>query len=476
MCGILGIWNCRDAATELVYGLTTLQHRGQDAAGVVTFDGSFHLKKGHGLVSQVFEEKHLQRLRGACGLGHVRYATMGSTDALDAQPIYVNYPYGLAMVHNGNVVNFAELRERLLHEHHRIVDTSNDVALILYTLAAHLEKTDLRAMSIDVLFSCVEATQCEVGGAYSAIAIIANRGLLAFIDPHGFRPLTLGSKTTADGTTYALASESTFFDYLGYETLGDLAPGEALFIDREGKIYRHQGPRMQSAFCVFEYIYFAREDSILRGRLVADERVRMGRALGEAVQAAGLRPDTVIDVPASGYFFASALAEALGIPYRRGLAKNPHVGRSFITATQVQRERVVHQKLNPIAPVVRGRKVAVVDDSIVRGTTSKRLVELLRTAGAKEVYFISAAPPIRYPCVYGIDMSTHEELIASARSVDEVMKFIGADALVYQPLEVLRSLYADFGCCTACFSGEYPTGDHPDVLTRIAQEKASSDR
>ena len=476
MCGILGVWNCDNAAGELVYGLTALQHRGQDAAGVVTFDGSFHIKKGHGLVERVFQDKHLRRLRGSSGLGHVRYATMGSTDVLDAQPIYVNYPYGLAMVHNGNVVNFAEVRETLRHEHHRLVDTSNDVALILYTLAAHLESMDLRTLSVDELFSCVEKTQTEVCGAYSAITVIANKGLLAFTDPHGFRPLTLGSKETDGGTCYALASESTFFDYMGYEILGDLSPGEALFIDAQGTIHRHQGPRERSAFCVFEYIYFAREDSLLRNRLVADERVRMGHALANAVQSAGLQPDTIIDVPASSYFFASALAEALDVPYRRGLAKNPHVGRSFITPTQTQRERVVHQKLNPIRSVIRDRKVAVVDDSIVRGTTSRRLVDMLRAAGAKEVYFISAAPPVRFPCVYGIDMSTHEELVASERSVEQIRRIIGADALVYQPVETLESLYADLGCCTACFSGTYPTGDHPDLLARIAQEKADSDR
>jgi len=476
MCGILGVWRTSDAAEELVNGLTTLQHRGQDAAGVVTFDGAFHVKKGHGLVAQVFESKHLERLRGNCGLGHVRYATMGSTDILDAQPIYVNYPYGLAMVHNGNVVNFAEVRDALLSEHHRLVDTSNDVALLLYTFAAHLEQRNLEQLSVDDIFSCVEATQQRVRGAYSAIVVIANKGLLAFTDRHGFRPLTLGVKDSPSGRDFAFASESTFFDYRGYTRSFDLEPGEAVFIDLDGDVHRHQGPRERGAFCVFEYIYFAREDSVIHDRIVADERVRMGAALADAVREAGVQLDAIIDVPASSYFFASALAEQLGVPYRRGLAKNAHVGRSFITATQTQREKVVHQKLNPIRSVVEGRRIAVVDDSIVRGTTSRRLVSLLRGAGAREVTFISAAPPIRFPCVYGIDMSTERELVAAGRSNDDVREQIGADAVIYQPVERLRELYADLPCCYACFNGDYPTGNDPKLLAQIAAEKSASDR
>ncbi|TFH11530.1 MAG: amidophosphoribosyltransferase [Candidatus Atribacteria bacterium] len=474
MCGILGLWSREDVAQRLLYGMATLQHRGQDAAGAVTFDGMFHIKKGHGLIDQVFGEKHLARLRGCSGLGHIRYATRGSTDPVDAQPVYVNYPYGLAMVHNGNVTNFHAVREALYRDHHRLVDTSNDVALLLYAFAAHLEQRDLANLSIDDLFDCVRETQEYVHGAYAVIAIVANHGMLAFTDPHGIRPLSFGIREK-DGDV-AFASESSTFDYLGYTHCGDLGPGEAVLIDNDMTIHRYQGVQKKPAFCVFEYIYFAREDSILHDRLVADERVRMGHALADSVRQAGIKPDTVIDVPASGYFFASALAEALGVPYRRGLAKNSYIGRSFIASTQDRREHLVKQKLNPIRNVVRGKHVAVVDDSIVRGTTSRHLVTLLRNAGAREVSMLSAAPAIRFPCIYGIDMSTHEELIAADRSTEAIREALGADAVVYQPLESLMNLYSDLPCCYACFNGDYPTGSCSDALRDIAREKKDSNR
>ena len=476
MCGILGVWDRREIAGELIYGLNALQHRGQDAAGVVTFDGVFHVKKGQGLVSQVFQDKHVDRLRGPYGLGHVRYATMGSNDAADLQPLCLNYPYGLAMVHNGNVVNFHEVRDRLAEEHHRLVDTSNDVALILYTLAAQLEQRDLRALSIDDLFACVEATQKQVLGAYSAIAVIANRGLLAFSDPYGIRPIVLGHRDTDHGRAYAVASETTCLDQMGYEYEDDLAPGEMLFIDTEGQVHRRIGQQGRQAFCVFEFIYFAREDSAIHNRLVAHERVRMGKALGHRVREAGIDPEVIIDVPSSGYFFASALAEELGVPYRRGLAKNPHAGRTFITLSQEARERMARQKLNPIRDVVRGKRIAIVDDSIVRGTTARHLVERLRRSGAKEVHFVSAAPPVKYPCIYGIDMSTREELIAVTHTLEQTRDLIGADSLIYQDVDALVDLYQELPSCFACFNGVYPTGDHPELLQQIAREKAASGR
>lgn len=476
MCGILGIWGRGPVASELMLGLATLQHRGQDAAGALTYDGSFHVKIGRGLVSQVFADKHQERLRGAWGLGHVRYATMGSTDVEDAQPVHVSYPYGLAMVHNGNVTNFARVRERLSLEHHRLVSTSNDAALILYTLAAELEQGDLRSLSVSDLFRAVEATQRAIEGAYSAVCLIAGRGMLAFADPHGIRPLVLGRRETSAGEEYAFASETTCLDFLGFDAIGEVGAGEVVFIDARGAIHRHQGVRRREAFCVFEYIYFAREDSAMRGRVVAAERERMGRALADAVREAGVRPDVVIDVPASGYFFAVGLAQALSVPFRRGLAKNHHIGRSFIQPTDEERRRSVRLKLNPIRGVVEGRHIAVVDDSIVRGVTSRRLVELLRSAGAREVTMVSAAPPVRFPCPYGIDMSTTSEIIAARCSENEVRQAIGADGLVYQPLATLASLYADLPVCRACFSGDYPTDIDAATLGRIEREKTSSGR
>jgi amidophosphoribosyltransferase len=474
MCGILGIYGYDDISRELVYGLTALQHRGQDAAGVVTFDQRFRLQKGLGTISHVFCEDDLKKLPGYIGIGHVRYATQGRNDVPDAQPFAVNYPFGLAMVHNGNVLNFGELRRMIFEQHHRLLETSSDLELILYMLAAELERKDLTALSTEDLFSAVEAVQERVVGAYATITIIANRGMLAFNDPRGMRPLVMGKKCSRKGVVYALASETNCFDYLGFESCGDLAPGEAILIDASRNVHRRVCRARKPAFCVFEYIYLAREDSILHGRLVAGERVRMGKRLAKAYRQAGIEADCIIDVPSSGYFFASGMAEELGIPYRRGLAKNNYVGRSFISPTEDERAHTVRQKLNPIRDVIRGRRVAVVDDSIVRGTTSRHLVKLLRDAGAEKVFFVSASPPIRYPCVYGVDMSIKSEMIAANLAVPDIARLLGADGVVYLPLEDLEDLYRDLPICCACFSGEYPTGTSKELLHQIEDERTDS--
>ena len=474
MCGIVGFYGNNEVVYDLVSGLTALQHRGQDSAGIVTFDAIFHVRKALGLVSEVFREEHLRRLQGQIGIGHVRYTTQGTNELLNVQPFAVNYPFGLAMVHNGNVINFKELRKTLYEEHHRLLETSNDLELLLYTFASELETKDLKHLTIDDIFACVAATQHKVLGGYATIMVIANRGFLVFTDPYGIRPLIMGAKTTDTGMMYGFASESTCFDYLGYETVGDLEPGQAIFIDPKLNVYKKTTCQQGKAFCIFEYIYFAREDSIIQNRLVASERVKMGKMLAKTFQNAGLEPDIVIDVPASAYFFASALAEELQIPYRRGLAKNNHIGRSFISPTQKLRERIVRQKLNPIKEIIRGKKVAVVDDSIVRGTTSKHIVKLLRQAGAEKVYFISAAPPIKHPCIYGIDMAISTELIANQSQPDEIGASIGADVLIYQSLKDLKALYHDFPACYACFSGDYPTGNSVEFLQHIEQERICS--
>ncbi|MBS3767740.1 MAG: amidophosphoribosyltransferase [Candidatus Cloacimonetes bacterium] len=474
MCGILGIFGHKDISQDLIYGLVSLQHRGQDAAGAVVFKDNFRIKKGLGLVNEVFKEKHVSRLQGQVGIGHVRYATQGDLETQDSQPFAVNYPYGLAMAHNGNVTNFREIRKYLHDEKHRILTTSNDLELLLYTFAAEMENKNLKQLSVDDIFTVVKATQNRIIGAYSTITIIANKGFLAFKDPYGIRPLALGKKETAQGPVYAFASESTCFDYLGFKTIRELEPGEAVFIDMERNVYSKICVQKQRSFCVFEYIYFAREDSIIHDRLVASERVRMGKALAKKIREKGLKPDIIIDVPSSAYFFASGLAEALDVPYRRGLAKNNHVGRSFIKPLQKEREELVSQKLNPIREVIEGKKVAVVDDSIVRGTTSRHMVKLLRRSGAKKVYFISAAPPIQHPCVYGIDMSIKTELIAGRRDINEIENKIGADALVYQSLEDLKKLYKDMPSCYACFSGQYPTKISEELLNQMEKDRICS--
>ncbi len=474
MCGIVGFMGRTDVAPEIVHGLTSLQHRGQDAAGLVTFDTRFRMKKGLGLAAEVFRNVDLKAFAGPWGLGHVRYATQGKDDLMDAQPFAINYPFGIAMVHNGNVTNFNELRKELFEQKHRLLETSNDLELILYTLASQLEQRRLGNLCAEDIFDSVEETQKAVQGAYSTITIIANEGMLAFTDPYGIRPLVMGRKFTKLGIIYGFASESSTFDYLGYEKVRDLKPGEAIFIDKERQSDTKELTVQGRAFCVFEYIYFAREDSHIHGRLVAGERVRMGKKLAETFRATGLQPDIVVDVPASAYFFASGLAEELGVPYRRGLSKNKYIGRSFISSSQTEREKVVRQKLNPIKEIVEGKKVAVVDDSIVRGTTSKHLVKLLRESGAKEVYFVSAAPPIRFPCIYGIDMSIKREIIAANYEIDGIARYIGADAVIYQSLEDLRELYNDLPCCYACFSGNYPTGIGSEALDEIERERVCS--
>ncbi|HEY3446449.1 MAG TPA: amidophosphoribosyltransferase, partial [Myxococcales bacterium] len=436
---------------------------------IATLDKSFHLKKGLGLVGQVLDAATVKTLAGPCGIGHVRYATQGSRDVLDAQPYAINYPFGLAMVHNGNVINFKDLRRRFT-EKRRLLETSTDLELIVYSLTAALEKTWPRLAPEDV-FAAVSQTQREVIGAYSTLTLLANRGFLAFADPFGVRPLVMGEKQTSKGPAYAFASETACLDCLGYKTVRDLQPGEAIFVDSDFKVHSKVCHPPRRAFCVFEYIYFAREDSVLHGKLVAGERVRMGRRLAQTFRNTGLKPDLVIDVPSSAYFFASALAEELGVPYRRGLAKNPHAGRSFIASTQEQRELIVRQKLNPIRDVVKGKKVAVVDDSIVRGTTSKHIVKLLRESGATAVYFVSASPPVRHPCIYGIDMSLQREMVASGADAQAIAKAIGADAVVYQTLEDLKDLYKDESSCFACFSGEYPIEGSKDFLGDVERER-----
>ena len=478
MCGIVGFIGREKIVYDLIMGLSALQHRGQDAAGVITFQKMFHTKKGLGLVSDVFEQKHIDRLKGNVGIGHVRYTTHGSNELINAQPISTTYPFGIAMAHNGNVTNFEQLTETLYHEYHILPNTTNDLELILYTFTSELQQKSLAKLSPKSIFESVEATQQKVEGAYSAVAVIANHGLLAFCDKHGIRPLVLGKKVTSEGTIYGFASETVCFDLLGYELVRNLEAGEAVYIDMEGVIHSNKLENSpKTAFCVFEYIYFAREDSVIHNRLVAGQRVKMGRALGRKIKALGLKPDIIIDVPSSGYFAASGLSEVLNIPHKRGLVKNNYIGRSFISPYQAEREDLVRRKLNPIRKTIAGRKIAVVDDSIVRGTTSRRLVQLLRDAGALEIYFISAAPPIVSPCMYGIDMSVTTDLIAAHRTHEEVRAYIGADALIYQDVEDLKQIFDEFlPTCMACLTGHYPTPNALAALHDIEAERLSVKR
>ena len=471
MCGILGFTGNKKIVGDLMYGLLTLQHRGQDSAGIVTFDRMFHIKKGKGLVSEVFTEKHYKRLLGNTGIGHVRYTTHGTNTLENAQPITTNYPYGLAMVHNGNITNFKEMNRALYEDYHVLPTSTNDLEILLYTFAAELRQKDLKHLEVQDIFDAVKVTQQKIEGAYAVITIIANHGLLAFMDPNGIRPLVMGKKEDETGVTYGFASENITFDHLGYQVVRDLRPGEIVFIDNNQQVHSSFGYRKKQHFCVFEYMYFSREDSIFYGQNVAGKRVRLGQSIAKQIRQAGLQPDVVIDVPTSGYFAASGLAEALGIPHHRGLVKSNYIGRSFIAPKQSERENIVHRKLNPIKKAIRNKKVVVVDDSIVRGTTSKRIVEILKNVGAKEVYFVSAAPPVTHPCVYGIDMSIKTELIANRLSLEEIKNYIGADALFYFDLNELNNIFDKVSICDACFTGNYPTPNIEKILVDIEADR-----
>ena len=474
MCGIIGLYGKQNIVYDLMMGLNALQHRGQDAAGIITFEKTFHIKKGLGLVSNVFEQKHADRLTGDIGVGHVRYTTQGTNELTNAQPIAANYPFGIAMAHNGNVTNFEEMGRILYEEYHTLPATTNDLELILYTFASELKKKDLGTISAEDIFDTVRITQDKVKGAYAVIAAIANHGLLAFCDPNGIRPLVLGKQETKNGTVYGFASESVCFDHLGYDVVRQLEPGEIVYIDNDKNIHSSIGTKKGENFCVFEFIYFAREDSTIHGKLVAGQRVKMGRMLAKHIKKLGLKPDMVIDVPSSGYFAASGLAEELGIPYKRGLVKSNYIGRSFISPNQGERENMVKRKLNPIRKTINGKKIAVVDDSIVRGTTSKRIVQTLREAGAKEIYFISAAPPVISPCIYGIDMSVTTELIAANKTLEGIKEYIEADAVIYLPLDDLKEIFSKLPTCMACLDGKYPTEGALEALRMIENERLES--
>ena len=472
MCGILGMIGPEPVGRDLVLGLTALQHRGQDAAGVTTLSDRFHTRKAKGLVNQVFRrEEHVAPLVGKVGIGHVRYATQGTNTADDAQPMAVNYPFGIAVAHNGNVTNFVEVKERLGAEHFRLVQTANDAELILYWIAQCLEKKNLAKMRVEDVWEVVRDVQEHVRGAYSVVCVIAGQGLLAFRDTHGLRPLMQGARKAAGGTAHAFASESTCFDFLGFESLGEVPAGGAVLVSESGEVHSMKPNVARPTFCSFEYVYFAREDSDFGHGTVSDLRESVGIKLAMSVCARGLKPDVVIDAPSTAFHAAFALAEELGVPYRRGLSKNNHVGRSFIAPTQAERERVLRQKLNPVKSVVAGKKVLVVDDSIVRGTTSKRIVSLLKSSGATEVYFASAAPPVRHPCVYGIDMATHAELASARMSESELCTWMGADAVIFQELEAFKQTLGDRAGCYACFTGEYPTGVSDAERNTVSAER-----
>ena len=471
MCGVIGLLTRREVGPDLVEGLLALQHRGQDSAGVLTSDGTFHLKKGNGTVASVFNPKNLGRLTGNAGIGQVRYPTIGPGSVEDAQPFYVNHPFGIAMVHNGNVTNYFDLRRELMCEDFRQLTSFSDVEPILNVFAEELEQTNLKRFSPASVFKAVRGVFARAHGAYSVVALIHGHGLLAFRDPFGIKPLVFSKQ----GDEYAFASESVAFDRLGFHGFTDVKPGEAIFVDFKGKVHRSQIRPGTPRPCIFEFVYFARPDSVIDGIEVYEARLRLGERLAREVARQGLKPDVIVPVPDTARAAASSLASALGIQLREGLIKNRYIARTFIMHGQDRRALSVRQKLNPVRSQVRGRDVLLVDDSIVRGTTSREIVQMVRDAGARKVFMAITAPPLRCPCVYGIDMMTRGEFVAKSRTVEQIRKVVGADALVYQTYEGLVSAVRGDskvpGFCTACFNGEYPTGVSRRYLAQMERER-----
>lgn len=468
MCGLAGIVGKAPVAPEIYDALTVLQHRGQDAAGIMTCgDNRIHQRKSVGLVRDVFRQHHMQRLHGHIGIGHVRYPTAGSAGPANAQPFYVNSPYGIALAHNGNLTNSGELNKELFEGELRHLNTDSDSEVLLNVLAFELQSRGKLHPQPDDLFAAVAAVHKRCRGGYAAVAMLVNHGVLAFRDPYGIRPLVVGYRGEGSDREYMVASESVALDVLGFRVLSDVAPGEAVFIDAKRQIHMRQCAESPTLTpCIFEHVYFARPDSLLDEISVYKTRSRQGEALARKILRQ--RPehdiDVVIPVPDSSRTAGLSLAQALGIKYREAFVKNRYIGRTFIMPGQQQRRKSVRQKLNPIRLEFEGKNVMLVDDSIVRGTTSREIIQMARDAGAAKVYLASAAPPVRYPNVYGIDMPSPEELIAHGRSGDEVGELIGADWLIYQDLDELVRCSKDgnpeverFEC--SVFDGVYVTGD-----------------
>ncbi|HEY0334404.1 MAG TPA: amidophosphoribosyltransferase [Stenotrophomonas sp.] len=476
MCGIVGIVGNENVAAQLYDGLTVLQHRGQDAAGIATADGTrLRVQKGNGLVRDVFDDNRMALLEGRVGIAHCRYPTAGSEGTDEAQPFYVNSPYGIALAHNGNLINTEALRQQVFEADRRNVNTESDSEVLLNIFAFELDAQ--RTLSPEAAIRAVAGVHRRCKGGYAVVSVVLGLGLVAFRDPHGIRPLVLGKRSQPEGDEYIVASESSALDILGFQRVRDVLPGEALVITARGELFSEVcAPHTEHTPCIFEYVYFARPDSMIDNVSVHKARMRMGQKLGEKILR--LRPDhdidTIIPIPDTSRDAALEMSNVLGVKYREGFVKNRYVGRTFIMPGQGERVKSVRRKLNPIHLEFRNRVVLLVDDSIVRGTTSRQIVQMVREAGARKVYLASAAPPVRYPNIYGIDMPAAEELIAHNRTEQDVQEFLGVDWLIYQDLEDLESAVREGNPAlthfdSSCFNGHYTTGIEPGYFERIQQ-------
>jgi len=487
MCGIVGIVSKGPVNQDIYDALTVLQHRGQDAAGIMTIDnGMFHLRKENGLVRDVFRTRHMKRLTGNVGIGHCRYPTAGSSSSAEAQPFYVNSPFGIAFAHNGNLTNAHELQAEVFSIARRHINTSSDSELLLNIFAHALQNAAGFEVKPEEIFSAVETVHGKIRGAYAVIAAIIGNGMVAFRDPFGIRPLVLGKRQTEHGDEYMVASESVALDSVGFKFVRDVAPGEAVYVNQNGELFTKQCAKNPSCNpCIFEFVYFARPDSFIDGISVYASRVNMGRKLGEKIarEWTDYDIDVVIPIPETSMDVALQIANTLNKPYRQGFVKNRYIGRTFIMPGQIQRRKSVRRKLNAIPSEFKGKNVLLVDDSIVRGTTSEQIIEMARESGANKVYFASAAPEIRFPNVYGIDMPSANELIAYGREIEQICECIKADGLIFQNIADLVDAVREENRAltqfeTSVFDGNYITGDvdqeYLESIDKSRSEKAKS--
>ncbi len=472
MCGVVGIISENNSvAGELYDSLIHLQHRGQDAAGIMTYSNRFHLKKGTGLVRDIFDERNMSRLLGHVGIGHTRYPTVGGFSVEEAQPVFTDVPYGISMAHNGNLVNYTELSKEIVEKDNRHINSSVDIEIILHIFSHSMnQKTNIpdNSLFFDKICQGVTTVFDRVKGAYSVIGTIMKRGMFVFRDPHGIRPLVKGKRKNKDGSIdYIFASETTMFYTLGFKPAGNVKPGEVIWIEENGKIHSRILKNKEFTPCVFEYVYFARPDCIQNDVSVYRSRLRMGQNLAEKWKKKHKNniPDIVIPAPSTANTSALSFANELGVRYSEGLYKNPFIGRTFIMPGNKERKKSVRYKLVPQEFEIRGKNVMIIDDSIVRGNTSREIVRMVREFGAKNVYFISACPPVRFPCFYGVDMPTTKELTAANKTINEIERFIGVDILMYQEIDELKEAVTRKGehninkPCMACLDGNYITGD-----------------
>ncbi|TNF87557.1 MAG: amidophosphoribosyltransferase [Gammaproteobacteria bacterium] len=484
MCGIVGIVSHQPVAQTIYDALLMLQHRGQDSAGIVVCDGNkLNLRKDNGQVSDVFHTRHMLKLVGSMGIGHVRYPTAGCSSSAEAQPFYVNSPYGITLAHNGNLTNVEQLKAELYQSDLRHINTESDSEVLLNVFAHELQICGSLKLTADEIFTAITETHKRIEGAYAVVMMLTGKGIIGFRDPHGIRPMVYGKRETGAGSEYMIASESVALQASGFELVGDLQPGEAIYIDSEARVHRRQcAASTKLSPCIFEYVYLARPDSIIDDIYVYKARLRMGVKLARKIlrQMPEHDIDVVIPIPDTSRPSAIELAFHLGVKFREGFIKNRYIGRTFIMPGQQMRKKSVRRKLNPIDIEFKGKNVLLVDDSIVRGTTSKQIIQMAREAGANKVYIASAAPPVRYPNVYGIDMPAAHELVAHDRSEEEVAEYIGADWLIYQELDDLidavqkgNRRIESFDC--SCFDGKYVTKTvDTDYLNKISNLRSDS--